>query len=202
MTDLATTATTLPGIEWVAPPGQTFDEFTEIGRKLAQVNRAAGFLLGDWVNHGEQVYGERFAQAADATGYDPATLRNFASVAWQIPSARRREELTFGHHQAVIGIKDETRRDELLERAASDGMTVERLRTEAKAYRTAQEPSPIPVAEPPVQFSEPPGYERAVEQVRSAVRALASMTGAQRVTAVWLVDAPNQVDVVVDEARQ
>ncbi len=203
MTDLAQLQ--FDGIGWEPNPGMSFDEYVEAGRRLGKVNRACAFLLGDWVNHGEHAYGDRYEQAAIQTGYDYGTLRNYASIAGQIPLSRRNDALSFTHHAVVAAIKDTELQDKLLQRAASEHLTVEKLKSEVRAVKGAL-PRPAPQDEtlPDPQWSEPEGYDRAVEQVRSALRALVAVTGAQsQVTAVWVSgDGSSDVFVEIDGVRR
>jgi hypothetical protein len=60
--------------------------------------------LGIGFNFGERTYGERYAQAVEATGYNLDTLRKFQWVTDQIPAERRIERLEFGHHDAVAAL--------------------------------------------------------------------------------------------------
>lgn len=195
----------LDGIAWQPTPGMTFDEYVEAGRLLGKVNRACAFLLGDWVNHGEGVYGDRFDQIADVTGYDSGTLRNYASIAGQIPPQRRNDALSWSHHAAVAVIKDPELQDRLLQRAASERLTVDKLKTEVRAFRDAL-PKPTPQEDPLPEpsWSEPPGIERAVEAARSAIRALAAVAQADNeISAVWVSDGAHfDVYVTIDGVRQ
>jgi hypothetical protein len=185
-------------IAWQPDPGMSFEHYVEAGRALGRVTRACQFLLGDWVNHGELRFAEQFDQIASVTGYDDGTLRNFATVAGQIPPSRRHERLTFSHHQVVATIKDPDLQDQLLARAASERLTVDKLKAEVRAFRTAlPKPEPQSEALPDPAWSEPPGVERAVEAVRSAIRALAAVSeAAEHVAAAWAPGA--DVEVIVD----
>lgn len=86
------------------PEGMSFDEWTAVGATLGRITRSLTFWIGDWLRYGERVYGEKYAQAMEVTGYDYGTLANAAYVAGQVEFSRRRENLSFGHHQAVAAL--------------------------------------------------------------------------------------------------
>jgi hypothetical protein len=60
--------------------------------------------IGDLLNIGEHTYGEMFSQAAGDTGFDPAYLANLKWVCSRIELSRRREQLSFSHHQEVASL--------------------------------------------------------------------------------------------------
>ena len=73
-------------------------------------------MIGDWLVYGEHTYGEMYAQALDATGFSYGTLANQVYVAQRFDFSRRRENLSFSHHQEVAALPPEEA-DELLDRA-------------------------------------------------------------------------------------
>lgn len=134
------TALTLPGritpTGLDLPPDLPFDEWREIGQTLQAVERSIQWLLGDWLRYGERQYGEMYSQALDATDYTYQTLADAAWVAGKIESSRRKENLTFSHHKEVAKLEPEEQ-DELLNRAASEGLSVRALRTEVNQRKNA-----------------------------------------------------------------
>jgi len=95
----------------------------------------AEMWLGDLLNYGEAAYGEKYSQAIDATGLSYSTLANVASVAKRVPISRRREDLTFGHHEAVAKLEPQQQVD-WLEHAAVTGTRRDDLRTQIKSAGT------------------------------------------------------------------
>lgn len=89
------------------PDGLPFAEWAAVGGLIGRIRRASLWWVGDWLNYGERVYGESYAQAMDATGLDYGTLRNAAWVASRFPLSRRRDNLSFAHHQAVAPLLPE-----------------------------------------------------------------------------------------------
>lgn len=58
--------------------------------------------LGDWLNYGENAYGEMYSQVMDETGFSLQTLTNDKYVASKIEIYRRREILSWSHHEAEL----------------------------------------------------------------------------------------------------
>lgn len=124
------------------PKEQTFDEWLEFGRNLANANKTLNWWIGDWWAAGSHRYGERAKVAAEGIfGREFQTLANLASVCRSFESSRRREVLSFNHHEAVASLEP-AKADELLERAERDGWTVRDIRAEAAAVRSA--PAGVP----------------------------------------------------------
>ena len=64
------------------------------------------WAIGDWLNDGKRHYGDGlYKQAAEMLGMEDATLRNFASLADRFELSLRRDNLSYGHHKEVQGIK-------------------------------------------------------------------------------------------------
>jgi len=63
--------------------------------------KSAQWWLGDWVMFGEQRYGEKHAQAIEATGYSYQTIANAKWIAGKFEFSERTENLTWYHHMNV-----------------------------------------------------------------------------------------------------
>lgn len=178
-----------PIIAWEPTPHMTFDEFVEAGRQLGAATRVCQFLLGDWANHGEDAWGEKYDQVADVTGYDYGTLRHFASTAARVDPHRRRHALTYSHH-AEVACLDAPQQDEVLHRAETDHLTVLAVRNEVKALR---DPDPDP---------HPAGGEvdlsPHVAKVRAALRNLATAAGATEEATAVLICSEGENDATVE----
>lgn len=119
------------------PEGITFEQWAEVGQRIGRMADASLWWLADWVDHGaEWEHGdpERYPKAIEATGFAYQTLRNLGAVARKIELSRRRDNLTFGHHEAVCSLPG-VERDELLDRAAAQSWSVMRLRQESRSRR-------------------------------------------------------------------
>lgn len=105
------------------------DEWTQLGKTLRRLDGAIQWLLGDWLNYGERVWGKTYEQVAEETGYAIQTLRDFASVAANVDLSLRDYRLTFNHHRVIVPLEPE-RQAHYLQLAASEGWSVRRLRDE------------------------------------------------------------------------
>ena len=83
----------------------SFDEWDGLGQQLAPVGKSIGFIIGDWINYGENRYGEKYQEALDRTGLAAQTLRNYAWVARRVEMSVRTDNLDFTHHQVVAKLK-------------------------------------------------------------------------------------------------
>jgi hypothetical protein len=73
------------------PPDLPYDRYEDIGAMLGNLHDMSRWLLGDWLNYGEDTYdGDRYAQAAHLTGLAEQTCMNYKSVAKRVPPQRRR----------------------------------------------------------------------------------------------------------------
>lgn len=90
----------------VIPAETPIERWQEIGATLKDIDGAVQWWIGDWLNFGERGYGEMYSQALEETDYDEGTLRNAKWVSAQYELSRRRDNLSFGHHQTALGAPD------------------------------------------------------------------------------------------------
>lgn len=117
----------------------TYDEWDRMGVILSTYDRALQWAIGDWVNLGEDLFGEMASQAIDATGWKERTISQCAWVARSLPPARRRSSLSFGHHRAIAELKDPEAQAAWLDRAEQNSWSVDRLRREVQAEKRGTE---------------------------------------------------------------
>lgn len=99
--------TTPTGLIVVREP-ETFDEWAEPGPGWAVAKRSIPFIIGDWVNIGDDKFGEQWSQVTDIFGdYDYNTIQNYASICRKVPLEVRDADLSFSHHQAVAPLERE-----------------------------------------------------------------------------------------------
>ena len=142
----------------VLPAGLTYEQWEQIGGQIGKFIRSWRFWAGDWWRYGEHAYGEMSSQASDVLGVDYQTLRNCAWVAGRIEPSRRRDNLTWSHHEAVAGVKDERERYRLLDEAAEAEVTPTTKELRAKAKGPPPLPTPgskSPLAQPLLRFCPP-----------------------------------------------
>lgn len=124
------------------PDETSFEAWESLGAWLQTVDGCVHWWTGDWLNWGEDHYGERYAQAMSTTGWSLSTLEVYAWVCKRVPVENRRMDLSFSHHKAVAHLPPSSQQ-ELLTRAAQgdeDGgeWTCERLTREVRALTTGQ----------------------------------------------------------------
>jgi len=119
--------------------GLSFPEWELVGQFLKKANKSVQFWLGDWLNYGEQKYGEMYAQAVDATDYEQGTLANFKYVSARIEISRRREDLPWAHHAEVASLEPEAQ-EAWLKAAAEEGLSSRHLRNKIKKAKAIEKP--------------------------------------------------------------
>ncbi|HEV3046257.1 MAG TPA: hypothetical protein VGY13_02750 [Solirubrobacteraceae bacterium] len=106
------------------------------GRRIGVVGRCIQWLLGDWIAYGNAKFGERYARASQITGYDPQTLMNMVYVATRFAISRRRENLSWSHHETLAAL-DQGEQDRWLDEAAAHRWSVADLRMMLRSSRKA-----------------------------------------------------------------
>lgn len=124
-------ANAVSGVAWIPQADLSEEEWLTTGRRLGSIGRGSKWWLGDWLRHGSNRFGDRFSEAARATGYDRGTLRTIAWIASRVDASVRKDKLTWDHHVAVASL-DQEAQAHWLERAQSDGLTVTDLKQELR----------------------------------------------------------------------
>lgn len=136
----------LPGnstsVSLTLPQGLGFDEWAAVGETLAAVEHSVGWWLGDWWAYGVHRYGDRKAlveKLRESGRRFPSfqTCMNCGTVAAAIETSRRREVLSFTHHAEVAALPPDER-DEILDLAEREGLTVREVRAGANRFRNAR----------------------------------------------------------------
>lgn len=120
------------------PPETPYDQCEALAAMFGQLHRTSAWLIGDLLNHIERVYGETYAQAAEATGLSKGALMNYTSVCSHIPKSRRRATVPFSTHMEVAYL-DPPEQERWLKEAATNKWTKEELRA---ARKREEEPTP------------------------------------------------------------
>lgn len=79
----------------------TFDQWREVGKLMRFLEQAIQFAIGDWLNFGDAVYGEKYSQALEDTSYSYSTLQTYAWVCRKISHDCRLNGVPFTHHMLV-----------------------------------------------------------------------------------------------------
>lgn len=105
----------------------SFDEWQRCGAFLKRIEGAVQWWIGDWLNYGEQRYGEKYSQALDATDLDYQTLRDYAWVALKVELSLRKDNLSYSIHKEVASLPS-PQQAAVLQRAADEQLTVTQVR--------------------------------------------------------------------------
>lgn len=111
----------------------TWDEYDEGGFVMGRMRGSVPFWIGDFINKGEETFGERASQATRHFGErEYQTVANYASVCRRVPARlgrkkHRRDELSFSSHEVVAKLDHEDQAY-WLERAVKESLTSAELR--------------------------------------------------------------------------
>jgi hypothetical protein len=129
--------TSITPVAWVVTGPLEQAEWLAAGRSLGAMGRCSRWWLGDWIRYGNAKFGERYARAAAITGYDSQTLMNMVSIASKFEISRRRENLSWSHHETVAALQTDEQ-ERWLDRAAAERLSVVDLRLELRAARKGE----------------------------------------------------------------
>jgi len=118
-------------LEITNPEALPWESYENLGVLLGRIGRGYPWWVGDFLNTGEDVFGEEFAQIEASFPHAPQTLANYKSIAKHVPSTRRR-----GLHMSVVqpaAYLPPREREALLAQAAAEGWKREEMREARKA---------------------------------------------------------------------
>lgn len=96
------------------PENLNVHQWRAIGEHLISVEKSIMWWIGDWWLYGERKYGDRAAAVREWDGPEFSTCRNAGWVCNRFETSRRRDVLSFKHHQEVAPLSNE-QADELLD---------------------------------------------------------------------------------------
>jgi hypothetical protein len=108
-----------------------YDQWLTLMATLQQLSTAFQFAIGDALNYGQKRFGEKYAQAMDATGCAYQSLANWSWVASSVPINNRIAGLSWTHHRLVARIGTEQQK-QILESAKVRGVSVTEFEKELK----------------------------------------------------------------------
>ncbi len=112
----------------VTPVGNpTFDEWLLAGTFINNADKSVHFWIGDWLNYGEERWGQMYEQAIERTGFDYGTLADDKYVASRVNFSVRTEKLSFTHHRLVAPHTPQEQKI-LLAKAEEMGLSVKQFR--------------------------------------------------------------------------
>ena len=116
-------------------PDLDFEEWLEHMTQLNYIHSHIQWWLADLMNFGEQKWGQMYAQALTITDYTLGYLQNIKYVGSRVEYSRRREKLTFSHHQEVAHLPS-AGQEYWLDMAEQQGWSVKRLRQAIRARQS------------------------------------------------------------------
>jgi N6-adenosine-specific RNA methylase IME4 len=152
------------------PADLSFEEWEAVGRDLGRIDSARQWWIGDWLNFGERVYGESYAQGMESTGLEYNTLAHYAHVANRVWI--RSQTLSWNHHREIAKLESEAQEVWLVWAEVKE-WTVRELRKAIREFYAAEPPElpegefAILLADPPWRYEAPGGDtpdEREVER--------------------------------------
>ena len=115
----------------------TYDEWLEYGRMLVYSESDLKFQIGDWLNFGEQTWGEIYAQAIDVQ-----QAQVWVGYAWVARRCKVRfSELYWSHHRAVAAF-DHDQQIQLLKLAIQEDMSARELERVVKSIKSEWKAAP------------------------------------------------------------
>lgn len=117
----------------------TFDEWLACGETLKRIDRACQWWIGDWLNLGEQKWGEMYAQGIDETDLAYQTLANYKWVANAIQFSARAEKVGWKVHEQIAAIPEKDRAS-AIKRAETERWTVREVRDYVRELKASGQP--------------------------------------------------------------
>lgn len=116
-----------------------FEDWETLGDVIGRMNRGVRWAVGDWLLHAEMraEWGDKYTQAIESTGLDYQTVANCRWVSSRIELSRRRETLSWSHHELVARL-DPAKQEEWLDKAEANGWT----RAEFRRMIAGEQPVP------------------------------------------------------------
>jgi site-specific DNA-methyltransferase (adenine-specific) len=120
------------------PENLSHDDWERVGESLRLMEGAVHWWIGDWLAHGEKVYGATYDEAERLTEFSKQTLKIDKWVADRIEKFLRRNFLSWTHHKEVAALEPDDQ-DRWLDLAMmGDGekpWPVSKLRNEIRAWK-------------------------------------------------------------------
>lgn len=82
------------------PPGTTFEQWSEIGKKIQRCSESFNWWIGDFLAYGDRAFG-KLKEFCELNGYNYSTLRILSYVSENVKMLIRRNNLSWTHHREV-----------------------------------------------------------------------------------------------------
>lgn len=144
----------------------TYRHFERIGALLGNISDASKWWIGDWLLFGDDLFGEKMAQAQEATGRAFHTLQNYRWVSSKVAMPRRHAQVSHSAHAEVAALPPEEQ-ERWLEQTEENDWSVQELRAAIRSTAQDQDGNGGAPAEP--AWSVEPDPQRVVEIGRRLV---------------------------------
>ena len=115
-------------VGWKPATDMTFEDWEYAMSGFIVAQRSLNWIIGDGLNFGEQVYGEKYAQVMEATGWTYQRIADAKWVAGSVPHEVRREALSWTHHRSVAKLPP-LAQEKWLKEAEENTLTASEMRT-------------------------------------------------------------------------
>jgi hypothetical protein len=115
---------TMTPVGMFIPEGVEELEWEDVGNVLKDLDSVVSWNLGDWADYANKVWGKEYKVIAAEFGYEPDTLKVYASIARSMPTLIRNQRLSFAHHRVVSKLDDRDLQSAWLNYAAFHGLRV------------------------------------------------------------------------------
>lgn len=82
----------------------TEEEWLALGEKLRFVEGGIQWWIGDWMRYGQHRWGEKINTVVGMTGKSEQRVKNYQWVASRFETSRRRDLLSYTHHELVAAM--------------------------------------------------------------------------------------------------
>lgn len=124
----------------VVPLGNpTLEQWKDAWQFVGRADGAVRFWRGDLIRFAENEYGEMYTQYINDFNKDYQTLRNDKSVADNIEMSRRRDNLSFSHHEEVAWLPSDEQ-EKLLDIAEDKQLNRNEFRRVVSEFKKAKLP--------------------------------------------------------------
>lgn len=127
---------------WTPNHSITYEQWYEVGQTLQTIKGSINWWIGDWLQFGERVYGETYAQAIEITGAEYQWLADCKWVSGRVPADVRFPELSWSHHRAVSKIENPDDQLHILNVAVDKKLNVKQTTELVKEFLSPQLPPP------------------------------------------------------------
>src|SRR6516164_844769 len=133
----------------ILPEDLDKEAWLSVGRSLREISSGIMWWLGDWIRFADEKWGETYDEAI-SLGFAYQTALNAVSVAKKFEFSRRRENLSWGHHQAVAYL-EEPFADGFLDDAITHKWSQKEIRKQVADFRANNSKYPIFTLDTPSQ---------------------------------------------------